>query len=33
MHAGKFVFAQLKDHLPRSVFDACAARYAARTRR
>lgn len=28
MHAGKLVFAQLKDHLPRSVFDACAARYA-----
>lgn len=28
MHKGKLVFAQLKEHLPRSVFDRCVARYA-----
>ena len=28
MHSGKLVFAQLKDHLPRSVFDRCVQRYA-----
>lgn len=28
MHKGKLVFAQLKDHLPRSTFDQCVARYA-----
>jgi hypothetical protein len=28
MLKGKLVFAQLKDHLPRSVFDRCVARYA-----
>lgn len=27
MHKGKLVFAQLKEHLPRSVFDRCVARY------
>ena len=29
MHKGRLVFAQLQDHLPRAVFDACVARYAA----
>jgi hypothetical protein len=28
MHKGRLVFSQLQDHLPRSVFDACVARYA-----
>jgi hypothetical protein len=28
MHKGRLVFAQLQDHLPRSVFDACVTRYA-----
>jgi hypothetical protein len=28
MHKGRLVFAQLQDHLPRSAFDACVARYA-----
>ena len=28
MLKGKLVFAQLKEHLPRSVFDRCVARYA-----
>jgi transposase len=28
MHKGKLIFAQLKEHLPRSVFDRCVARYA-----
>lgn len=28
MHKGKLVFAQLKEHLPRSVFDRCVSRYA-----
>jgi hypothetical protein len=28
MLKGKLVFAQLKDHLPRSVFNRCVARYA-----
>lgn len=28
MHKGRLVFAQLQDHLPRSVFDSCVARYA-----
>ena len=28
MHKGKLVFAQLKEHLPRSVFDRCVAHYA-----
>jgi hypothetical protein len=28
MHKGKLVFAQLKEHLPRSIFDRCVARYA-----
>jgi hypothetical protein len=28
MHKGKLVFAQLKEHLPRSFFDRCVARYA-----
>lgn len=28
MHKGKLVFAQIKDHLPRSAFDRCVARYA-----
>lgn len=28
MHKGRLVFAQLQDHLPRSVFDACVGRYA-----
>lgn len=27
MYQGKLVFAQLKDHLPRSVFDRCVSRY------
>jgi hypothetical protein len=27
MHKGRLVFSQLQDHLPRSVFDACVARY------
>ena len=28
MYEGKLVFAQIKDHLPRSVFDRCVSRYA-----
>lgn len=28
MHKGKLVFVQLKEHLPRSVFDRCVSRYA-----
>lgn len=28
MHKGRLVFSQLQDHLPRSDFDACVARYA-----